>query len=182
MKPRAKRKRQNAKRGPWLMSRSERETERIATRFATTLRGGEVILLDGDLGAGKTVFVRGIARGLGIHGRITSPTFVVMRVYRAASAKPQAASTRRRRCSTCPQLEACSCRLIASLVHVDAYRVRDIHDLEAIGLFEWLGRPDTVVVIEWGARVASALRRLRPVRVALRPTVGDGRRIVMRRS
>ncbi|MDP3770675.1 MAG: tRNA (adenosine(37)-N6)-threonylcarbamoyltransferase complex ATPase subunit type 1 TsaE [bacterium] len=163
------------------MSRSEQDTERIAARFAKTLRGGEVILLDGDLGAGKTVFVRGLARGLGIRGRITSPTFVLMRVYRAASAKLQGASRRRRRCEKCHQLGACSCQLVAWLVHVDAYRVRDARDLEAIGLFEWVGRPDTVVAIEWGERVERALRRFRPIRIAMQSTTGDDRRMVMRR-
>ncbi|MFH1098892.1 MAG: tRNA (adenosine(37)-N6)-threonylcarbamoyltransferase complex ATPase subunit type 1 TsaE, partial [Candidatus Uhrbacteria bacterium] len=66
----------------FFVSHSEAGTERIAARFACTLRGGEVVLLEGDLGAGKTVFVRGLAKGLGVRGRITSPTFVLMRVHR----------------------------------------------------------------------------------------------------
>ncbi|MBI4450101.1 tRNA (adenosine(37)-N6)-threonylcarbamoyltransferase complex ATPase subunit type 1 TsaE [Candidatus Uhrbacteria bacterium] len=166
-----------------FVSHSERDTERIAANFAKTLRGGEVILLNGDLGAGKTVFVRGLARGLGIRGRITSPTFVLMRMHRAASHKLQAASKRlQRRCPKCRQLEACSCQLIAWFVHVDAYRVRNSRDLEAIGLFEWIGRPDAVVAIEWGERVERALRRFRCVRIAMQSTTGDDRRIIIRRS
>lgn len=180
---------------PSFTTHSEAETMRIATDLARTLRGGEVVLLSGDLGAGKTVFVRGLARGLGVRGRITSPTFVVMRVYRAASAptsprlrgarKLQAASRRRPRCSKCRQLEACSCRapsndwgqLVARFVHVDAYRIRDARELEAIGLLEWVGRPDTIVVIEWGERVAAILRPVPCRRVVFTSQRDDRRRI-----
>lgn len=140
-------------------SRSEAGTERIATRFAKTLRGGEVILLDGDLGAGKTAFVRGLAKGLGVRDRITSPTFVLMRIHRADSRKPIANSQRSQRRSQ----SAIGYRLLAGsgyglsaigyLVHVDAYRVHDASALEAIGLHEWAGKPDTIVAIEWGERV-----------------------------
>lgn len=187
MRQKAKRKTQNAKRGPLLASRSERETERIAARFARTLHGGEILLLDGDLGAGKTVFVRGLAKGLGIRGRITSPTFVVMRLHRADSRKPIADSQRSQRQSRSAigyRLSAGSgygLSAIGFLVHVDAYRIRDVRDLEAIGLFEWLGRPDTVVAIEWGERVASALRRFRCIRIALQSSASGAHRIVIRR-
>ncbi|MDO8621910.1 MAG: tRNA (adenosine(37)-N6)-threonylcarbamoyltransferase complex ATPase subunit type 1 TsaE [bacterium] len=154
------------------MSHSEADTERIAAHFAKTLRGGEVVLLDGDLGAGKTVFVRGLARGLGIHGRITSPTFVLMRVHEVP--KKRAEGRRSKTITSSPST-------INSFVHVDAYRVRDARDLEAVGLFEWIGRPDAVVAIEWGERVEKALRRFRPIRIAMRSTTGDDRRVVIRR-
>ncbi|MBI2483183.1 tRNA (adenosine(37)-N6)-threonylcarbamoyltransferase complex ATPase subunit type 1 TsaE [Candidatus Uhrbacteria bacterium] len=135
--------RKSDKREEWA-SRSEGETTRIATRMARTLRGGEAILLDGELGAGKSVFVRGLAQGLGIRARVTSPTFVLMRVYE---------TTR-----TCPRF----------LVHVDAYRVRNAEELVAIGLMEWTGRPDSVVAIEWGERVAEiAHAATRIIRVRL---------------
>jgi len=129
------------------VSRSEADTERRAAAFAKTLSGGEVLLLNGDLGAGKTVFVRGLAKGLGVRGRITSPTFVFMRVHDAHR------------------------RDIRHLVHVDAYRVRNARDLEAIGLLEWVGRPDTIVAIEWGERV----RRIAPRAIRVRMT-GSGTR------
>jgi tRNA threonylcarbamoyladenosine biosynthesis protein TsaE len=153
-----------------VVSRNEAETERIAARFARTLRGGEVILLTGELGAGKTVFVRGLAHGLGVRGRITSPTFVLMRIYRAHSRKPIAGSRR----GGASKLSAFSSRLSALgfLVHVDAYRVRDARELEAIGLSEWIGRPDTVVAIEWGERVYQRLRDC-VIRVILTQKTGD---------
>ncbi len=165
-----------------VISRNERDTERIAARFAKTLRGGETILLDGDLGAGKTVFARGLARGLGVRGRITSPTFVLMRVYQTdhRTIEQKNHRTKDQRNKMLRFYSSTVLQSIRHLVHVDAYRVRDARDLEAIGLFEWVGRPDTVIAIEWGERVASALRRFHPVRVVLRSTVGDGCRIVIR--
>lgn len=167
-----------------LVSRSEAETEKIAARFAKTLRGGETILLTGELGAGKTVFVRGLARGLGVRGRITSPTFVLMRVHQTATSYQPATTrasrlpaTSRRRSAR--SLEAGGWRLAAVryLIHVDAYRVRDARELEAIGLSEWLGRPDAVVVIEWGERAAPLIRHRQRRRIVFTSQRGDRRRI-----
>lgn len=110
-------------------SKSEENTLEIAKDFAQTLDGGEVVLLEGSLGAGKSVFVRGVARALGIEKRITSPTFVLMKVY-----------------------DVLDHATIKRLVHVDAYRV-GLDDLEAIGLMEYLTDPVTVVFIEWGEKV-----------------------------
>ncbi|MDO8462975.1 MAG: tRNA (adenosine(37)-N6)-threonylcarbamoyltransferase complex ATPase subunit type 1 TsaE [bacterium] len=112
-------------------TQSEEETERLAATVAGTLRGGDVLLLEGELGAGKSVFVRGLGRALGIVGRMTSPTFVLMRVYAVSEHLT-----------------------IRHFVHVDAYRVRDPRELIAAGLGEWLGRDDVIVAIEWGERLA----------------------------
>ena len=64
-----------------MLSKSAEETMRIAQEYAETLRPGDVVLLRGDLGAGKTVFVKGVARGLGIAEEITSPTYAYMNDY-----------------------------------------------------------------------------------------------------
>ena len=64
-----------------FVSRSREETEAFAFRFAKTLRAGDVVLLDGDMGAGKTVFAKGVARGLGIEEEVTSPTYAYMNDY-----------------------------------------------------------------------------------------------------
>ena len=63
-------------------SKSESETEAIGEAFARTLRGGEVVAMYGELGAGKTAFVRGMARGMGIDCRVSSPTFTIVNEYR----------------------------------------------------------------------------------------------------
>ncbi|QQS60395.1 tRNA (adenosine(37)-N6)-threonylcarbamoyltransferase complex ATPase subunit type 1 TsaE [Candidatus Falkowbacteria bacterium] len=108
-----------------VISHSEKATQKIAFDFAKKLKGGETIGLIGDLGAGKTAFVKGLAKGLGIKKAITSPTFVVMKVY------PVKHTT------------------IKHLVHVDAYRVRTATSLTAIGLEDYIKSNDSVVVIEW---------------------------------
>ena len=113
---------------------SAAQTQKVGQRLARRLRGGEVLALVGDLGAGKTVLARGIAQGLGIKHRIVSPTFILMRVYPVRRHKK-----------------------IRRLVHVDAYRIKHANDLLAIGLGDYLGKPDTVSVIEWADRVKKIL-------------------------
>jgi tRNA threonylcarbamoyladenosine biosynthesis protein TsaE len=117
-----------------LISQSEDDTTRIASEFAATLRGGEIVLLSGELGAGKSVFVRGVARALGVTERVISPTFVLMRVY-----------------------DITGHTTIRHLVHVDAYRIEGPVEIQAIGLEEWLDREDSVVMVEWGERASMTL-------------------------
>lgn len=116
-----------------FVSTSEKDTFNFAKKFAKTLKGGEVIGLIGDLGAGKTVFASGLAAGLGIKQKITSPTFVIMRVY------PIKRKTTK------------------ILVHIDAYRLKYAANLEAIGGKEYFGQPDTVTVIEWADKIKKIL-------------------------
>ncbi|MDD5110015.1 MAG: tRNA (adenosine(37)-N6)-threonylcarbamoyltransferase complex ATPase subunit type 1 TsaE [Patescibacteria group bacterium] len=119
-----------------IISTSAAQTFSTGQRMAKKLRGGEVLALVGDLGTGKTVMTRGIATGLGVTGRIVSPTFVLMRVYPVKN---------RGR--------------ITQLVHIDAYRIQHAHELLDIGLDDYLGKPDTVTVIEWADRVKKILPR-----------------------
>lgn len=109
------------------VSRSEAETEGIAAEFARGLAGGEVIFLEGDLGAGKTAFVRGLARGLGAaEDTVASPTFVIHTTYPCASGR--------------------------LLHHADLYRLASEIGAEDVGLFELPGERD-VLAIEWAARM-----------------------------
>jgi tRNA threonylcarbamoyladenosine biosynthesis protein TsaE len=111
-------------------STSVEQTEAIAGELAATLGGGECIALDGELGAGKTQFVRGLVRALGGNPRsVSSPTFVLLNVYDSGRLK---------------------------VFHLDAYRVRGADDFESIGFSELLDQRD-VVVVEWAQRVASLL-------------------------
>ncbi len=110
-------------------SRSEAETETIAAQFARELQGGEVIFLEGDLGAGKTAFVRGLARGLGApEESVASPTFVIQTTYPCASGR--------------------------LLHHADLYRLASELGAEDVGLFELPGERD-ILAIEWAARMGS---------------------------
>lgn len=123
-----------------VVSKSEKETMRIAAAFVRSLRGGEVILLDGELGAGKTTFVRGMARAFGIKEPIRSPTFTLMHIHKIKKKLP----------TTNYQLQ--------TFVHVDAYRLRGRAELRELGIEEYAGRRDTVVVVEWGNRVRNLFR------------------------
>jgi tRNA threonylcarbamoyladenosine biosynthesis protein TsaE len=130
-------------------SRSENETRRIATTLAETLQAGAVLLLSGDLGAGKTAFVRGLAEGLGIDAdEVTSPTFTLVHEYRGG-------------------------RL--PLVHVDLYRL-DRADLDEIGLDQDLAASG-IVAVEWAERMARDVPGA--VRVSITDAGGDRRTIVI---
>jgi len=109
-------------------SESPDETLRLGRRLAPLLTSGDVVVLTGQLGAGKTLFVSGIAEGLGISERITSPTFLIARVYRGG---------------------------FLPLVHADAYRLGSIAEFEDLGILD--DGADGAVVIEWGEAVADAL-------------------------
>ncbi len=105
---------------------SLQDTVALARSFVSTLRGGEIVALSGNLGSGKTTFVQSCAHALGVHETVTSPTFVLMKTYRGE-------------------------RL--SLCHIDAYRLSSGAELAAIGAVDYLGSPDTVTFIEWPERV-----------------------------
>jgi tRNA threonylcarbamoyladenosine biosynthesis protein TsaE len=131
------------------VSHSVEQTEAVAAALAASLRGGECVALDGDLGAGKTQFVRGLVRGLGGNPRaVSSPTFVLLNVYESG-------------------------RL--PVYHLDAYRVGGADDFEAIGFSELLAQGG-VVVVEWAARVESLLPPGR-IRVGITPLDEQSRRI-----
>ena len=116
------------------------DTERIGASLARRLAPGTVVTLEGDLGAGKTCFVRGLARGLGADpSAISSPTFVLEHRHPTDDGH--------------------------SLVHIDAYRIRSAEDLASIGFEELLAHGEAVVAIEWPSRIARALP---PVRIDVR--------------
>ena len=120
---------------PAEISASEEETQAIARRLAASLKAGDVLLLSGDLGAGKTTFVRGLAEGLGIDpDAVSSPTFTLVHEYRGG-------------------------RL--TLYHADLYRL-DRTATEDIGLEE-IGVRDGVLAIEWPDRLNHSLPGARTV-------------------
>ena len=98
-----------------IESRSVRRTERTGEALAKLLKPGDTVLLDGNLGAGKTAFVRGLCRGLGIGSGVTSPTFALMNVYEGVF----------------PDGTPCE------TVHCDAYRLGSREDLYDIGFYDF---------------------------------------------
>ena len=135
------------------VSRSVADTERLAGELAKTLTGGECIALHGDLGAGKTQFVRGLLTGLGGNPRdVSSPTYVLLNIYNTG-------------------------RL--TLFHLDAYRVGGADDFESIGFSELLEQGG-VVVVEWASRVSELIPN-NAIRVKIEPISPEERRITIER-
>jgi len=122
------------------------DTRELGRRLARLLRAGDVVVLSGDLGAGKTTLAQGIGAGLGVRGDVTSPTFVISRVHPSRVGGPP-------------------------LVHVDAYRLRDGAELDDLDLDETLDH--AVTVVEWGDGLADSLSPDR-LRVHLRRLVSPG--------
>ncbi|KRF19137.1 tRNA threonylcarbamoyladenosine biosynthesis protein TsaE [Nocardioides sp. Soil797] len=114
-------------------------------RLSRLLRAGDLIILSGELGAGKTTFTRGIGAGLQVRGNISSPTFVIARVHPSLVDGP-------------------------ALVHVDAYRLESIDDIDDLDLEATLA--DAVTVVEWGAGLAEGLADDR-LEITLVRTLGD---------
>src|SRR3954453_22160136 len=124
------------------------ETHALGRRIGALLRAGDVVVLEGELGTGKTVFAKGIAVGLGISEPVVSPTFTVVREYDAPT----------------------------PLVHVDVYRLDHVQELHDLGFDDLVGE-DAVTVVEWGDRVSAVLPSDR-LRVLLEPGEGDDDRVV----
>ena len=111
-----------------LVSTSETETEAAGIRLGCLAQRGWVIGLSGDLGAGKTAWARGFARGLGYPGRVQSPTFALLNEYVGGRLR---------------------------MVHLDLYRLETAEAIWTAGLDEYLFHPDGVAVIEWWERVGA---------------------------
>jgi tRNA threonylcarbamoyladenosine biosynthesis protein TsaE len=110
-----------------LTSGSEEETRAIGARLGKSLRRGDVLLLSGDLGTGKTCLTQGIGRGLDCDSNVNSPSFVLMNEYEGRE----------------------------RLFHADLYRIEDVEDLDELGLWDYAERG--VLVIEWPERGAELL-------------------------
>jgi tRNA threonylcarbamoyladenosine biosynthesis protein TsaE len=113
-----------------VMSRSPADTQELARRLGLLVTAGDILLLGGDLGAGKTTFTQGLARAMGITEPVTSPTFTLIRTYQGGS-----------------QLQ---------LLHADVYRLEHLQEIIDLGLPELI-EEGSVAVIEWGDVAASVL-------------------------
>ena len=133
---------------------SAAETEALAGRIATTLRPGDVVIVSGDLGAGKTTFVRGAAAALGASGPVTSPTFTIGQIYPGP----------------------------VPVSHLDLYRLGSLSDEEP-GLLDDYLAPDVIAFVEWAevAERAGELERI-AARVTIEHAGEDRRLIVVERT
>jgi tRNA threonylcarbamoyladenosine biosynthesis protein TsaE len=132
------------------------DMQSLGRRLATLLRPGDLVVLSGDLGAGKTTLTQGIGAGLQVRGPVTSPTFVVARVHPSMGQGP-------------------------ALVHVDAYRLGSLDEVDDLDLDASLD--DSVTVVEWGEGKVEGLAADRLEIVlhrALADDEGETRRVVLR--
>jgi tRNA threonylcarbamoyladenosine biosynthesis protein TsaE len=131
-----------------------KETAVFAKTFAKTLKGGEVIGLIGDLGAGKTTFVQALGKALGVRERMTSPTFVYFHEHRLKNGP------------------------VRTFIHADAYRT-DAKGLRGIGIDEYFDDPSAVTVIEWADRAKSILPKGAKI-IRFRHLGGDRRSLTLK--
>lgn len=137
-----------------LISHSAEETFLIGQKIGESCSGGEVFLLSGDLGAGKTCLTQGLASGLGIKRRVNSPTFNIMKIYNIKN------------------------KDIKMLCHIDAYRLKSGFDLTNIGFDDYLHK-DVVIVIEWAELVKDIWPKER-IRIEIK-NIKEGRQIKISR-
>ncbi|MDF2567098.1 MAG: hypothetical protein K0R90_554 [Oscillospiraceae bacterium] len=110
------------------LSNSVEQTEDFACKFSKELNAGDIIAFNGDLGAGKTAFVRGLAKGLQVYGEVSSPTYSLVNEYSGET----------------------------PLYHFDMYRVCSMDDLYTTGFFDYLDM-NGIMAIEWSENIQSAL-------------------------
>lgn len=112
-----------------MLTKNEEETKKLAKNLARTFKGGEVVALKGELGAGKTIFTQGLAEGLGARIRVKSPTFTLIREYQGDKLK---------------------------LYHIDCWRLKDSKALLKLGFLAFLNN-QSVLAIEWADKLKSLL-------------------------
>ena len=133
---------------------SIKETNKIATEFAASLGGGDIVLLYGELGSGKTSFAKAVAKALKISDIVSSPTFTLMNIYQTNNHKS-----------------------IKQLAHIDTYRHENDNDLLEIGIQDYLGEKDVLTLIEWPQKIQNILSNYKTISVYFDHVSTDNRRI-----
>lgn len=133
-----------------FITQSPEETMALAEKLGTMLHAGDVIAYSGDLGAGKTTFTRGLARGLGLKALVTSPTFNLVHVYGQ------------------PPLQLC---------HFDMYRITDENELETTGFYDY-DLQESIFAIEWSENIQNALPE-NTIRLTLERLGEESRNIIL---
>ena len=133
---------------------SEQDTKNIAKKIAASLKGGDIVLLYGDLGAGKSTFTRGVAEYFQINETITSPTFTLMNIYQIKNSE------------------------IKQLAHIDTYRLENEKQMIEIGAEDYLGAPDTICFIEWPEKLETLIENKKITKITIEHA-GEGRNIMI---
>lgn len=116
-----------------IISKSPKQTGLFAKQVAANLKGGEILALVGELGAGKTFFVQALGRALKVKTRITSPTFILLKIYKTNHKK------------------------IKIIYHLDAYRIKKANDFLNLGIEDLWKNKEAIVAIEWADKIKSIL-------------------------
>jgi len=140
-----------------IISNSPQQTANFGVKLAKKAKGGEIFALIGDLGGGKTCFTKGFARGLRIKMPVASPSFILMKVYK----------TRKGR--------------IRNFCHVDVYRLKRPGEIFEVGLKEFLGKPDTITVIEWADKIKSILKPYKKTKIIFSFVNKNTRKIIIKK-
>ncbi|PKM91211.1 tRNA (adenosine(37)-N6)-threonylcarbamoyltransferase complex ATPase subunit type 1 TsaE [Candidatus Falkowbacteria bacterium HGW-Falkowbacteria-1] len=118
-----------------IITKNEKETMSLGQIIGDKCMGGEIFSLTGNLGTGKTLLSKGIAKGLNIKKNVSSPTFIILNIYKTKTKEKK----------------------IKKFIHIDAYRLSSKRDLENIGFFDFLNDEENVIVIEWGNKIKKFL-------------------------
>lgn len=124
-------------------AKNEKQTMEIGREIAAKLKGGDIVLLYGDLGAGKTTMVKGMAIFFGIKKKITSPTFTLMNLFEIQKGD------------------------IKKIVHIDTYRLQNEQELIDIGVEDYLGAADTVCLVEWPEKMKKILKNKKTLKIKI---------------
>lgn len=133
---------------------SENETRKIAFKLARKIKAN-IIALSGELGAGKTIFVQGFAKALGIKDKIISPTFVLIRQHKIPNTG-------------------------GILYHIDLYRLENNIDIKQLGINEIISNPDNLVLIEWAEKLAELPKGA--LKITIQKNTTDSRTILIHKS
>ena len=125
-------------------------------KVGALLKGGDIVLLYGDLGSGKSTMVKGIAKTLGVKETTNSPTFTIMNVYDTKKDN------------------------IKKLVHIDTYRLKDQQDLEEVGIDEYLSDRDCICIFEWPDKLGNMMRDKNPIKITIEYLDKERRKIIVK--
>lgn len=140
------------------ITNNKQETFSLGFEIGKTCLGGEVFALSGDLGAGKTTFLQGLAKGLGVSVQVNSPTFNILKLYKTKTGSK-----------------------VKEFCHIDSYRLSSSRDLEALGIKEFLDSKNTVTAIEWAEKVKAILPK-NTVSITIKHLSEDSREIKIKRD
>ena len=133
---------------------NDTETVNLGKKIAAELKGGDVVLVYGELGAGKTTLTKGIAAGLGIKKNIVSPTFTLMQVYKISNIKYP----------------------ISNFVHIDTYRLKNERQLIEVGAEDYIGDRETICVIEWPEKLSELIKDQKIIKIKVEIEKNNGRK------